>query len=61
MHDSLEKLPTAALKSQAVSQTLAYHVSGNYRTYRYFSDKQLQEIELYLLDDTEHCIYYGYS
>lgn len=53
IYESIEKLPSAALKSQAASQILTYHVSGDYRPYRYFSDKQLQEIELYLIEDTK--------
>ena len=53
MYESLEKLPSAELKSQAASQILSYHVSDVYRPHRNFSDEQLQEIESYLLEDTE--------
>lgn len=53
MYESLEMLPSAEFKSQAAREILSYHVSDDYRPHRYFSDEQLQEIELYLLDDTE--------
>lgn len=53
MYESIEKLPSAEFKSQAAREILSYHVSDDYRSHRFFSDEQLQEIELYLLDDTE--------
>lgn len=53
MYESLEKLPSAKLKSDAAKEILSYSVLGDYRPHRYFSDEQLREIELYLLDDTD--------
>ncbi|MYD45718.1 MAG: hypothetical protein F4W92_05145 [Gammaproteobacteria bacterium] len=53
MYESLEKLPSQELKSKAAREILSYSVGDDYRPHRYFSDEQLQEIELYLLDESD--------
>lgn len=53
MYQSLEELPSAEFKSHAAREILTYSISDTYRPHRHFSDEQLQEIESYLLDDTE--------
>ena len=53
LYESLEKFPSADLKSKAAHEILSYRVLDDYRPHRHFTAEQLQEMELYLLDDTD--------
>ncbi|MCY3541843.1 MAG: hypothetical protein OXH31_08075 [Gammaproteobacteria bacterium] len=53
LFESLEEFPSEDLKSKAAHEILSYRVLDDYRPHRHFTAEQLQEMELYLLDDTD--------